>query len=256
LKIKRNLLISEATPWGGVEVYQSDSVRDLYIKDKAAIQSQLDMAQKEKLLLQYSRAMMSFLLFQPRPKSILLLGLGGGSIIHFLSHWFPKLKITAVDVNYKIIDIAKKYFSIIETPKIGIKKSDALIYLTQDRNNYFNVILVDIHDGSGMPDFIFSNDFMAQCFRTLSDRGILVINLLASNDQSFINVMTALRESFTGISLCMTLKQQKNILLFAFKSIDIVDMKKLHIEADKLENKYDIEFSQFVNNIIKVDAKY
>jgi len=62
LKVKKQMLVAEETPWGNLEVWQDGSVRSLYIQDKLAIQSQLDMVQKEKLLLPHTRAMMSFLI--------------------------------------------------------------------------------------------------------------------------------------------------------------------------------------------------
>ena len=226
MRTKKHLLISEDSPWEEIEVWQDGTVRYLYIQDKTAIQSQLDMEKKEKLLLQHSREMMSFLLFQSNPKSILLFGLGGGSIIHFLCHWFPELKITVVDVNAKVLSIAKKYFDASETPQVSIQLADAAsTYFNQTKQKNVSVILVDVHNGKCLPDFLYKNDFMEQCFRALSPKGILVINVLVSNDQDFLNIMTALRLCFTGISLCMTLEKQQNILLFAFKSPGMLDMK-------------------------------
>lgn len=255
MKIEKQLLISEETPWGVVDVWQEGSVRYLYIQDQTAIQSQLDMARKEILLLQHNRAMMSFLLFQEQPQSILLLGLGGGSIIHFLSHWFPELKITVVDINEKIVSMGKKYFGVLETPQVSIEVADAYSYLLKTKQKNMSVILVDLHNGNCLPDFLFKNDFMDQCFQALSLEGVLVINVLVSNDQNFIDIMTAVRKSFKGIGICMPLDNQKNILLFAFKSLRTLDMHQLHNKASQCQQIYDIEFEKFVNDLIKVDAK-
>ncbi len=255
MEAKNQLLISEKTPWGNIEVWQNSRVRDLYIQDKSSIQSRLNLDQKEKLLLKNTQAMMSFLLFQPNPESALLLGLGGGGIIHFLSHWFPELKITAVDISKPMLRIAKKYFEITNTPQISLKTADALTYLTQTKKKNHNVILIDIHDGKRTPDFLYDPDFVDQCFQTLSSKGVLVINAIVNSDQNFLNIMTALRTHFTGVSLCMPLKQHQNILLFAFKSRDALDMDQLHNQAILLQQKYDIEFGQFVKSIVKVDAK-
>ncbi len=255
MKAKSQLLISEKTPWGNIEVWQKDRVRDLYIEDKSSIQSQLNLDQKEKLLLKNTRAMMSFLLFQPNPESVLLLGLGGGGIIHFLCHWFPKLKITAVDISKQMLHIAKKYFEISNTPQISLKTADAFTYLTQTNKKNLSVILVDIHDGKRTPDFLYNPYFMDQCFQALSPKGVLVINAIVNNDQDFLNIMTALRTHFTGVSLCMPLKQHQNVLLFAFKSRDELNIDQLHHQTTQLQQKYDIEFDQFVKSIVKVDAK-
>lgn len=255
MKIEKHMLISEKTPWGTLEVWQSGSVRCLYFQNNVAIQSQLDMAEKEKLLLPYSRAMMSFLLFRPEPQSVLLFGLGGGSIIHFLCHWFPGLKITAVDINERVVSIGKKYFALSTMPRVNIEIADASTYLKKSKQKNVNVILVDLHDGDCLPDFLCDHDFMAQCFHSLSSDGMLVVNLLIKNSQDFTDVLIALRQCFIDISLCMTLKNHQNILLFAFKTLGVSDMNQLRTKASEHQDKYGIEFEEFIGDIIKVDPK-
>lgn len=227
LKTKGQRLFCEKTPWGCIDVWQNGSIRTLYLQDQKIIQSQMDMAKKEKLLWPYTRAMMSFLLFQERPQSILLLGLGGGSTIHFLTHWFPLLKITAVDINEQIVKIAKNYFDISTTPRVSIEISDAFLYLKKYKPKNMDVILVDLHDGVGLPDCLYAPSFAAHCFQALSPNGVLVMNLLVNRDQDLTEILVALRHSFTDISLCMTLKDQDNILLFAFKTLTFLDLTQL-----------------------------
>ncbi len=250
----KQLLTSEKTSWGNIEVWLDGDVRSLYIQNRTAIQSQLDMTKKEKLLLEHSRAMMSFLLFKPKPRSLLLLGIGGGSLIHFLSYWFSGLNITAVDVNPQVIRVAKTYFALSEMPKLRLENSDALAYLLNSQEKQC-VILVDLHDGNQLPDFIHEKKFMRKCFEVLSPGGVLVINMLVNDDQGFIEIVTTLREYFTGVSWCMTLTNQKNILLFATKQETSMALNQLHINARECEKKFGIEFEEFVKTIIKIERK-
>ncbi|MDH5392441.1 MAG: fused MFS/spermidine synthase [Gammaproteobacteria bacterium] len=255
MKNNKHLLISEKTPWGEIQVCQDDNFRYLYLQEQKAVQSKLDIEKKEELQLQHCRAMMSFLLFQSEPKSLLLLGLGGGNIIHFLSHWFPEINITAVDINEKMVDISKKYFAVTETSHINIEVSDAFSYMAHQKADHTDVILVDIHDGIRIPDFIENNEFMSHCYHTLSEKGVLIINVIAADDEHFLNIMRTLRKSFTGVSLCISLKDNKNILVCAVKSLSTLDMNRLHNKADKLQQKYGIEFSQFIQDSVKLDEK-
>jgi len=255
MKTEKQMLASEETPWGTLEVWQDGSVRYLYIQDKLAIQSQLDMQQKEKLLLPHTRTMMSFLLFKPEPQSVLLFGLGGGGIIHFLCHWFPELKIVAVDINEKVVDIGKKYFSLSATPLVSIEIADAATYIKNTKQENINVILVDVHNGDCLPDFLYDHAFMAQCFHALSSGGVLVINVLVNNEQDFTDILIALREIFIDVSLCMAFKNQRNILLFAFKTPGVLDINQLRARASQCQKKYGIEFEEFIDGIIKVDEK-
>lgn len=258
MKTEKQLLFIEEAPRGSLEVWQSGSIRSLYIQDRNAIQSQIDMAQKEKLLLQHTRAMMSFLLFQGKPQSLLLLGLGGGGIIHFLTHWFPELKITVVDSNEKVVAIGKKYFALstlLTMPQVNVEVDDAFAYITKIKQENVGVILVDLHDGDSLPTFLSSRAFMAHCFHALLPGGVLVINVIVEDEQGFTDILIALRRSFTDVSICMTFNNQKNILLFAFKRPSLLDLTQLQVKARQCQEKYDIEFEEFISRITRIDAR-
>ena len=62
-----------------VTIAEEDGVRSLHIGG-LAIQSAMRMSAPDQLELHYTRAMMAFLLFEPRPRDILMIGLGGGSM--------------------------------------------------------------------------------------------------------------------------------------------------------------------------------
>ncbi len=251
----RQRLASKSSPWGTIEVWQQATVRYLYINDTTALQSQVDMAKKSTLQLQYARAMMSFLLFQPAPRSALLFGLGGGGIVHFLHHWFPDLAITVADASAEVINIAETYFHIVPDPRTTLHHMDAQTYLRNTKQTDIDVILVDIHDGRQVPELLFEACFMKHCFEVLSSQGVLVLNLLTDQDNDLLLTLQALRNHFKGVSFCMTLEDQKNVLLFAFKSLDNFDMRELTTRAVQCQKKYPVEFDKFVNRIVKIDAQ-
>jgi spermidine synthase len=46
---------------------------------------------------------MSALIFISAPERILVLGTAGGSLLHFLRHYYPQADITAVDIDNDLI---------------------------------------------------------------------------------------------------------------------------------------------------------
>ena len=62
-----------------VEVSEEDGVRSLHLGGDA-IQSSIRLDRPDELALDYTRTMMAFLLFQPLPREVLMIGLGGGSM--------------------------------------------------------------------------------------------------------------------------------------------------------------------------------
>src|SRR3954451_15078178 len=79
-------------------VSERHGVRSLHIGSDT-VQSSMRLARPNDLELSYTRSMMGFLLFAPPPKSVLMIGLGGGSLAKFIFHRLPDTTIEAVEVS-------------------------------------------------------------------------------------------------------------------------------------------------------------
>jgi spermidine synthase len=77
--------------------------------DALSIQSEMSIEQPDKLILSYTRTMMSFLLFEPMPKSIAMIGLGGGSLAKYCYRHLPQTKITVVEINPEVIALRNEF---------------------------------------------------------------------------------------------------------------------------------------------------
>src|SRR5690242_4405150 len=75
---------------------EHDGLRCLYFS-LSFVQSAMRIKDPDALDLAYTQKMMAFLLFNPRPRSLLLLGLGGGSLAKFCYSRLPAARITAVE---------------------------------------------------------------------------------------------------------------------------------------------------------------
>ena len=80
-----------------LEVIDDDITRTLYFGSRAK-QSSMLLAHPTVLVLTYTQAMLAALLFQPAPRSALVIGLGGGSLPKFLFHHFPDCQVRAVTI--------------------------------------------------------------------------------------------------------------------------------------------------------------
>lgn len=91
-------------------------------------------------------------LLPPRfqPKTILLLGLGSGSNARLVSQRFPKAKITAVEIDPGMVDIARKHCHLDSIPNLKVVVDDAYHFARSNRQDY-DLILVDCFDGKYIP---------------------------------------------------------------------------------------------------------
>ena len=87
----------------------------IFDSDPDAIQSALDIQTPHKLVMLNLQYLMAALLFIETPKKILLLGVGGGSIIHYLKYHLPDCDITAVDNNGELLRLCSEHMQIAPT---------------------------------------------------------------------------------------------------------------------------------------------
>ena len=108
--------------------------------------------------------------------SVLLLGLGGGSVIQTLRDDFKYQKhITAVDIDPVIIDIAKTEFDIQDSKDLKIICQDALEYVSQN-TTLFDLIIIDLFIDIKMPKQFLELSFWEDIIKSKSSNGIILFN--------------------------------------------------------------------------------
>jgi predicted membrane-bound spermidine synthase len=92
------------------------------------------------------------------PRSILILGLGGGSNTLLVSHLYPKARITAVEIDPLMVQIGKKYFGLTKVKNLHIIVADALDFARNLKparpvggSESYDLILVDCFEGKYIP---------------------------------------------------------------------------------------------------------
>ncbi len=163
----------------------------------------MSLEQPERLLLAYTQVMMTALLFEPNPRSALVLGLGGGSMARFLRHHFPDCETTAVEVSEAVADIARRYFLVPpDSDGFRLVLGDAARYVAEcDRR--FDLILVDVFESDRTIDVFASSEFFDACRRLLSPGGVASVNVLVDGELEGLSLSKRFRRSFRGaVSRC------------------------------------------------------
>ena len=93
-------------PPSEVVVSEEEGVRFLHLGGEH-IQSAMRIDAPDELELDYTRTMMAFLLFHPRPRECLMIGLGGGSIPKFLFRRLPGVRTRVVELSPAVITAAR-----------------------------------------------------------------------------------------------------------------------------------------------------
>lgn len=113
--------------------------------------------------------------------NVLVLGMGGGTVIELLHSQFPNALITGVDIDPVIIDIAKKYFLTGDRTYLQLVTADARTYVQKSRLRY-DCIIIDIFTGNAIPEFVNTASFITHCKERLSAGGAICINYLQDRE--------------------------------------------------------------------------
>ena len=151
--------------------------------DSSLIQSVMRRQDPTELVLDYTRTMMGCLLFEPRPASVLMIGLGGGSMLKYLAAYVPESDLTAVEISQDVIDMRNDFCIPPDNERLRIVCADGAAYVRKPPHAY-DLILVDGFSGEGIPDALCSPSFYRHCRAALTPRGLLVANVQADTQQT------------------------------------------------------------------------
>ena len=198
----------------GLEVTEERGTRTLHLGSRA-IQSAMRVSRPWDLELAYTRAMMGFLMFNPMPQDVLMIGLGGGSLAKFIRRQRPQTHITAVEIDPRVIAAARTHFELPpDDATLSVVESDGALYVRQHPGSA-DVILLDGFDAGNQVEALATQTFYAACRRVLKPGGILVVNLWG-RDSEFAEYFARLTRAFDGVVGWISVQNKTNVIVFAF----------------------------------------
>ncbi|MFH0864147.1 MAG: methyltransferase domain-containing protein [Candidatus Gottesmanbacteria bacterium] len=118
---------------------------------------------------------------------ILLLGVGGGSLVKLLNKYFPDAKVIGVEIDSLMINLGKKYLELEKAKNFEIIIDDAENYV-QSSINYkqnFDLIFVDMYKGDKVPENLENINFLQNLKNILSINGLVIFNRLYYKNHIF-----------------------------------------------------------------------
>lgn len=166
-------VVALSDEWGDIFIVEYDDFRVLKF-DEFYEQSKMRLSVPQQPVFDYIKAMLLGAAFSPC-QDVLMLGLGGGSLVRSLYHFNADIQMTVVEIRPAVIELAFQYFSLPSSPQIQIIQADAKQYLTQS-DGQFDVIFADLFWALHMDPFQSQRLFFSNCKRKLRDHGWLAIN--------------------------------------------------------------------------------
>ena len=156
-------------------VYEDERTVSMHF-DMCSTQSCMRRAAPYALELDYTRAMMGFLLVEPNPATMLMIGLGGGSLPKYCHRHLSATDITVVEINPHVIAMRDAFFVPRDDERFRVVCDDGARFVAASPARY-DVLMVDGFNYDGQPAGLCSPEFYRACRAALTPTGVAVINL-------------------------------------------------------------------------------
>lgn len=244
------LVYQSRDKFGEIQVREHGNERCLYL-GSLTVQSAMYLHAPLALALAYTQAMMSFVLLQPSPSRVLLLGLGGGSLARFLHHQLPAASIDAVELRPAVVEAAKKCFGLIEDARLRIHVGDAGDFVANRAGApAYDAILVDAYDGKGPASVTCSEDFPALCAQRLTAQGVAAWNLWSSDPSALATQLSRVAGAFAGEIVRLNVPNRGNVIALAGPAVaNLANRRPLIPLARRLKREWNMDMPDYLRRM-------
>lgn len=232
-----------------IRLRRKDDVRTIvFVRDggQEIGETKVDLSKPHELLIPYTQAMFASYLLRPQQERVLIVGLGGGAMVHFLKHHEPHVKVDAVEIDAAVVKIAAEYFGTKASDNVRIFTQDGFDYFQTTHNSY-DVIYMDAFlkpsrdtDSTGVPLNLKTVAFYKGVQSKLTPDGLVVFNLNPSKTMR-VDIAT-IRKAFP-VTYTFRVEQSQNLVVVASMGKRRMRTAELVPVAKQLDERFEANFS-------------
>lgn len=181
------------------------------------------------------------------PRSVLMLGVAGGTSLRTLHHLLPDCELTGIEIDTDLLSLARKHMTL-DDCRAEIIESDAWIWLLQNRRK-FDVVIDDLYL-AGEDDVFRPHSWDATrhdlLMRAVAPDGHLAINLVTGHGHRIIQSHTRrmLREKHHAVKSLTTPGGMNEVLV---AGAQIEGMRQLKNYQSAFPDKRDRHFWNLIS---------
>lgn len=183
----KKLLAEVASPYSQVRVRQEGSRRSLgFLRERGDefVQTIVDLADPDLPAHPYIEAMAAPFLVVDDPRRLLMIGLGGGTLVRFIHSRAPQATIHAVEIDPEVVRLAAEWFGVVPGPRLRVITADGVRFIAEEGEAY-DVIWLDAFldpgapgtDNAGVPDELRGLGFLQRLRARLRPGGVAAFNI-------------------------------------------------------------------------------
>ncbi len=181
----QKLIHSERSLYREVLVYESGAERCMCFTRNCRIGRQTCMNKEapDRFVMNYTQMMMSALFMKPAPGSILIIGLGGGTLPRALNSILPDATIDVVEIDPAVVRVAHDYFGFNASERVRVAEVDGRVFVkrAQREQRKYDLIMLDAFDHEYIPEHLLTREFLQEVSSLLGPGGVLAANTFSSS---------------------------------------------------------------------------
>ena len=220
-------------------------------------QSEMRIDDPYALVSEYTRKMMGFLAFQPNPKQILIIGLGGGSLVKYCYRHLPTTRITAVEIDPDVLALRSQFLVPPDDDRLTVIQADGADHVARmaDRSERINALLVDAYDHTGIAHSVVERSFVQNAKQILGTNGVFVMNLVAESADVKRHIETV-RQVF-GDTVVVAMQRGGNLVIFAGETLHDPRRAKMAMRnAERVEDRLGLFFPTLIQHLNERAGKW
>jgi len=173
-----------------------DDVDSRFLRFDNAFQTGMYLRQPNRTRFPYTDFFDLGLAYRPEAKSLLFVGLGGGSAPRQLRRDFPRLDLQAVELDPVVADVARTYFHLPRTLPVTVE--DGRRYLVRNDRRW-DVIALDTFYADALPFHLTTREFVELVRSRLAPGGVVVVNTIGALEGSSSKLFRSLYRTYRTV---------------------------------------------------------
>ena len=153
------------------------------VRNATRNQSCVNQRHPKRMVFSYTRMMMAALLLVPEPRTVLVAGLGGGTLPTALAALLPEVRIDVVEIDPAVVKAAREYFDFQDNERVRVHVRDARVFVKRalQEGRRYDIVILDAYSGDYIPEHLMTAEFLDETRRLLSPTGAVAANTFATS---------------------------------------------------------------------------
>ncbi|WAS99295.1 spermidine synthase [Nannocystis punicea] len=187
-RVRGRKVLAEATSqYSKIRVAQNGTKRTLgFIRKRGDefVQTIVDLTDPDVPAHPYAETMAAPFMVVDDPKRLLIVGLGGGTLVRYFHSRVPAARIDVVEIDPEVVRLAGEWFGVVPGPRLQLITDDAVRFIAGEGESY-DIIWLDAFldpgapgtDNAGVPEELRGLGFLRRVKARLGPGGVAAFNI-------------------------------------------------------------------------------